>query len=43
MGATATSGTEATPANANMDTGGSTVKKVALLIKTLGEYLHMNV
>jgi len=31
MGATATSGTEATPANANTDTGGSTVKKVALL------------
>lgn len=33
MGATATSGMEATPATANTDTGGSTVKKVALLIK----------
>lgn len=29
MGATATRWMEATPANANTDTGGSTVKKVA--------------
>lgn len=40
MGATATSGTEATPANANTDTGGSTVRKVARWIKPLDERIH---
>lgn len=33
MGATATNGTGATPANASTDIGGSTVKKVSLLLK----------
>lgn len=42
MGATVTSGMEATPASANTDTGGSTVRKVGWLIKTLEEHIHMN-
>lgn len=41
MEATATSGMGATPANANTDTGGSTVKKVALLIEK-NELTHWN-
>lgn len=40
MEATALSGMEATAANASTDTGGSTVKKVALLKKTVQKYHH---
>lgn len=42
MGATATSGMEATAANANTDTGGSIVRKVPWLIRRLEEHIHMN-
>lgn len=40
MGATATSGMGATPASASTDTGGSTVKKVALLLKKNPSHKH---
>lgn len=42
MAATAMSGMEATPVNANTDTGGSTVRKVSTIDTKLKEYLHVN-
>lgn len=42
MGATATSGTEATPASASTDTGGSTVRKVAALIEHVNSLLPLS-